>query len=136
MLLMNIFPALIEWMNEYFSSYKSSLTPTCGIKPSIYEECQHDIIYGTPNFNIYFLSVYPKCHFVFLINWNTKLDIKSWFLFLYWDWDIKHKTNWFFHFQNNRTLKFKLEISFSFFILIWQNEKPNLFGQISYKTSY
>ena len=41
-------------------------------------------------------------------------------MFLYWNWDIKHKTNWFFDFQNNRTLKFKLEVCFSFFILIWK----------------
>ena len=70
----------------------------------------------------YVQSVYPKCHFVFLINWNTKLEIKFWFLFLYWNWDIKHKTNWFFDFQNNRTLKFKLEVRFSFFILIWKTK--------------
>ena len=36
-------------------------------------------------------SVYPKCHFIFLINWNTKLETKFWFSFLYWSWDIKHK---------------------------------------------
>ena len=28
-------------------------------------------------------SVYPKCHFVFLINRNMKLEIKFWFSFLY-----------------------------------------------------
>ena len=66
--------------------------------------------------------MYSKCHFVFLINWNTKLEIKFWFSFLYWNWDIKHKTNWFFVFQNTRTLKFKLEVRFSFFILIWKTE--------------
>ena len=70
-----------------------------------------------------FKSVYPKCHFIFfLINWNTKLEIKFWFLFLYWNWDIKHKTNWFFDFQNNRTLKIKLEVHVSFFILVWQTK--------------
>ena len=34
-----------------FSS-NASLTPNCGIEPSIYEKCQHNIIYGTPNFDI------------------------------------------------------------------------------------
>ena len=48
----------------------------------------------------------------FLINWNTKLQIKFWFLFLSWNWDIKHETNSFFDFQNNRTLKFKLKVRF------------------------
>ena len=66
-------------------------------------------------------SVYPKCHFIFLTNWNTKLEIEFWFSFLYWNWD-KYKTNLFFDFQNNRTLKFKLEFRFSFFILIWKTK--------------
>ena len=55
-------------------------------------------------------SVYPKCHFVFLINWNMKLEIKFWFSFLYWSWDRKHQNKRFFHFQNNWTLKFKFEV--------------------------
>ena len=67
-------------------------------------------------------SVYPKCHFIFLTNWNTKLEIEFWFSFLYWTWHIKYKTNLFFNFQNNRTLKFKLEFRFSFFILIWKTK--------------
>ena len=68
-------------------------------------------------------SVYPKCHFIFLTNWNTKLEIEFWFSFLYWTWHIKYKTNFnFFNFQNNRTLKFKLEFRFSFFILIWKTK--------------
>ena len=70
-------------------------------------------------------TVYLKCHFVFLINCNTKLEIKFWFLFLYWNWDIKHKTyksNWFSDFQNNRTLKFKIEVRFLFFVLIWKTK--------------
>ena len=123
MLLIFFLHWLNEWMNEYFSSYKSSLTPTCGIKPSIYEECQHNIIYGTPNFNIYFLFVYPKCHFVFLINWNAKLEIEFWFLFLYWNWDIKHKVP--FRFFDKLKYEFRNEalifvsilklIGFSFF---------------------
>ena len=36
-------------------------------------------------------SVYPKCHFVFLINWSMKFEIKFWFSFLYWSWDRKHQ---------------------------------------------
>ena len=67
-------------------------------------------------------SLYLKCHFVFLINWNTKLEIKFWFSFLYWSWDIKNKTKPFFHFKNNWTLKFKFEVRFSFFILIWKTK--------------
>ena len=31
---------------------------------------------------------------------------------------IKHKTKWFFHFENNCTVKFRFEVGFSFFILI------------------
>ena len=34
----------------------------------------------------------------------------------------KRKTNWFFDFQNNRTLKFKLEVRFSFFTLVWKTK--------------
>ena len=74
----------------------------------------------------YFQSVYLKCHFVFfffvffLISWNTKLEIQFWFSFLYWSCDIKHKSKWFFHFQNNWTLTFKFEVRFSFVILIWK----------------
>ena len=71
-------------------------------------------------------SVYLKDHFVFLINWNTKLEIKFWFSFLYWSWvmswDIKHKTKWLFDFQNNWKLKFKFEARFLFFILIWKRK--------------
>ena len=63
-------------------------------------------------------GVYPKCHFVFLINWNMKLEIKFWFSFLYWSWDRKHQNKWFSDFRNNWTLKFKFEVCFSFFILI------------------
>ena len=37
-------------------------------------------------------SVYLKCYFIFLINWNTKLEIKIWFSFLYWSWDTKRET--------------------------------------------
>ena len=33
-----------------------------------------------------------------------------------------YKTNWFFDFQNNRILKFKFEVCFSFFILIWKTK--------------
>ena len=71
---------------------------------------------------IHYKSVYPKCHFVFLINRNVKSEIKFWFLFLYWSWDRKHQNKWFFDFQNNWTLKFKFEVSFSFFILIWKTK--------------
>ena len=69
------------------------------------------------------LSVYLKCHSVFLINWNAKLDIKFWFSFLCWSWDIKHKSKWFFDFQNNWDLKFKFEVRFPFFIFIWKIKK-------------
>ena len=62
--------------------------------------------------------VYPKCHFVFSINWNMKLETKFLFSFLYWSWDKKHQNKWFFDFPNNWTLKFKFEVCFSFFILI------------------
>ena len=67
-------------------------------------------------------SVYPKCHFVFLINWNMELEIKFWFLFLYWSWDRKHQNKWFSDFQNSWTLKFKFKVCFSFFILIWKTK--------------
>ena len=67
-------------------------------------------------------SVYPMCHFVFLITWNMKLEIKFWFSFLYWSWDRKHQNKWFFDFQNSWTLKFKFEVCFSFFILIWKTK--------------
>ena len=63
-------------------------------------------------------SVYPKCHFVFLINWNMKLKIKFWFSFLYWSWDKKHQNKWF----SDWTIKFKFEVCFSFFILIWKTK--------------
>ena len=63
-------------------------------------------------------SVYLKCHNIFLINWNTKLEIKFWFSFQYLSWDMKHQTKWFFDFQNNWALKFKFEFRFPFFILI------------------
>ena len=42
---------------------------------------------------IHYKSVYPKCHFVFLINRNVKSEIKFWFSFLYWSWDRKHQNN-------------------------------------------
>ena len=76
----------------------------------------------------------PKVSFrlFFLINWNAKLEMKFWFLFLYWSWDVKYKTKWFLDFQNNRTLKFKVKVRFSFFILIWKT-KINLFKQILIK---
>ena len=66
--------------------------------------------------------VFPKCRFVFLINWNTKLEIKSWLSFLYWIWDRKHQNKWFSVFQKNWTLKFKFEVWFSFLILIWKTQ--------------
>ena len=87
---------------------------------------------------------FPHClkkiqrdHF-FLINWNTKSEIKLWFSFLYSSWDIKHQTKWFFDFKSNWTLKLVFKLRFSFLILIWktENEKPNILKQISYETSY
>ena len=59
-------------------------------------------------------SVHVKCYFDVLINWNTELEIKFGFLFLYWRWCIKHKIKCFFDFQNNWTLKFKFEVLFPF----------------------
>ena len=35
--------------------------------------------------------VYSKCNFVFSMNWNTKLEVKFWFSFLYRSWDIEHE---------------------------------------------
>ena len=86
-----------------------------------------------------FLNVWKKSReIIFLVNWNTKLEIKLWFSFLYRSWDIKHQTKWFFNFKSNWTLKFEFELRFSFLILIWktENEKPNILKQISYETSY
>ena len=61
-------------------------------------------------------SVYPKCHFVFFINWNVKLEIKFWFSFLYWSWDRKHQNKWFSDFETtehwNSDLKFGFRFSF------------------------
>ena len=62
---------------------------------------------------------------LFLINCNMKLEIKFWFLFLFRILDIKHKTKCFFDFENNRTLKFKFEVRFSFFILTWKRGHPH-----------
>ena len=59
-------------------------------------------------------------------NWNTKLEIKFWFLFLYWSWGIKHKTKWFFDFHNTWTVKFKFEVSFFVVHFNLKNEKSNL----------
>ena len=67
-------------------------------------------------------SVYQKCVFVFLINWNLKLQIKFWFSFQYWSWGRKHRNKWFSDFQSNWTLKFKFELCFSFFNLIWKTK--------------
>ena len=39
--------------------------------------------------------VYLECHFIFIINLNTKLERKFWFSFLYWSSEIKHQTKWF-----------------------------------------
>ena len=64
----------------------------------------------------------PKVPFHFFISWNTKLERKFWFSFLYWSWDIKNQTKWFLDFQNNWELKFKFEVRFSFFILIWKTK--------------
>ena len=72
--------------------------------------------------SLLFEYVYPKCHFVFLINRNMKLIIKFWFSFLYWSWDRKHQSKWFSDFRNNWTLKFRFEVCFSFFILIWKTK--------------
>ena len=63
-------------------------------------------------FGGFFCFVFFLFCFVFLINWNTKLKIKFWLLFFFWSWDIKHKTKWFFNFQNNWTLKVKFESRF------------------------
>ena len=71
---------------------------------------------------IHYKSVYPKCHFVFLINRNVKSEIKFWFSFLYWSWDRKYQNKWFSDFQNSWTLKFKFEVCFSFSILIWKTK--------------
>ena len=57
-------------------------------------------------------SVYPKCHFLFFINWNMKLEIKLWLF----------RFEWFSDFKNSWTLKWKFEVCFSFFILIWKTE--------------
>ena len=73
----------------------------------------------------------PKVPFRFLINWNTKLEIKFWFSFLYWSWDIKHK-NVFFGFQNNWTLKNQIWSSVFVFYFNLKSKKPNLLKQISY----
>ena len=68
----------------------------------------------------------PKVSFhFFLINWNRKLEIKFWFSFLYWSWHRKHKTIWFFDFENNWTFKFKYEVRFSFLILIWKTKNQS-----------
>ena len=66
--------------------------------------------------------VYPKYHFAFLINWNMKLEIKFWFLFL----------------TEVDTKNIKINPSSLFFVFHYnlKNEKPNLLKQISYKTSY
>ena len=62
------------------------------------------------------LFCFVCCCFFLLINWNKKLKIKLWFLFLFRRWDIKHKTKWFSNCQNNWTLlemsNFKFECCF------------------------
>ena len=95
-------------------------------RESVYLKC-HSAFFDKLKYEIrnkvLILSLYLKCHSVFLINWSTKLDIKFWFSFLCWSWDIKHKSKWFFDFQNNWALKFKFEVRFSFFIFIWKIKK-------------
>ena len=66
-------------------------------------------------------SVYPKHHFVVFD--KLKYEIRNFMIsFLYWSWDRKHQNKWFSDFQNNWTLKFKFEVCFSFFILIWKTK--------------
>ena len=80
----------------------------------------------------------PKVPLRFFDKLKYEIRLKFWFLSLeHWNWDTKHKTNWFFDFQSNRTLKFTLwffnfqsngtlkftlEVRFSFFILIWKTK--------------
>ena len=77
-------------------------------------------------------------------NWNQDMYLKKWkvkfklifqnlkyeknmqFLFfkklIFWFLLSIHGFKWFFDFQNNWTLKFKFEVRFSFFNLIWETK--------------
>ena len=79
-------------------------------------------------------SVYLKCYFNFLINWNTKLDIKFWFLLLYWSWATKHQIKCFFDLKK---MNIEIEILNSFFNFNFnfKNEKANPLKQTSYETT-
>ena len=58
-----------------------------------------------------------------LFHFNFNLKIKSQNLKISKTYSARiHKTNWFFVLQNTRILKFKLEIRFLFFILIWKTK--------------
>ena len=73
----------------------------------------------------YIESVYPKCHFIFMINWKTKFKILYLFSFLIqkWKWKFnKLPISW-----GSIYKKIKNEIQYLFFFFHFQkkNEKRN-----------
>ena len=62
----------------------------------------------------------------FHIFYKLKYEIRKKVLIFVFILKLEHKTNqtkWFFDFQINWELKFKFEVRFSFFILIWRTKK-------------
>ena len=85
------------------------------------------------NFRIHFLISNQKRNlkklFYFSILVRFVFKSKNELYFRYTD----YKTNWFFDFQNNRILKFKFEVCFSFFILIWKTKNQIYFNKYPIK---
>ena len=95
------------------------MNPSWGISKGISQYCQSEyfILTSCCSFHktLYLLNPCTQ-NFVFVDKLKHKIrNRKLWFMFLYWNWDTKHKTNWFSDFQItehwNSNLKFVFRFS-------------------------